>query len=366
MNSRIYDPTLGRFLQADPHVQAPSNSQNYNRYSYVLNNPKSYTDPSGYFFGKILKAIGSNRFLSTIISIGLNFISGCQDWCAAAATSAFNAAVTYAITGSLKGAMIGAFAGAISPAGYGPSAFLARGLIGGLASSAQGGKFGHGFIAAGAGGAANGISNVGLRILASAVIGGTVSRITGGKFGNGATSSAFAALVTAGFRGEFKTVKNSTGSLSHLKDKLESLTDEQREENFERGKELFEKALEAIRDSGVDTFDDVTYISIVDSKGGDSFAQTTCYGPFGCSSTLQVSREYLEAGFSAEDYLETAYHETLHFSNRWVNTPAAKTLGYYEPRHFEIIDISTRLYNRPQENQLLQNIYDSYQGRIGN
>ena len=37
MNGRIYDPTLGRFLQADPFVQAPDNSQSYNRYTYVLN-----------------------------------------------------------------------------------------------------------------------------------------------------------------------------------------------------------------------------------------------------------------------------------------------------------------------------------------
>lgn len=53
MNGRIYDPTLGRFLQADLHIQAPKNSQNYNRYSYVLNNPMSYTDPSGFFFDKL-------------------------------------------------------------------------------------------------------------------------------------------------------------------------------------------------------------------------------------------------------------------------------------------------------------------------
>ena len=49
MNGRIYDPSLGRFLQADPIVQAPNNSQSLNRYSYVLNNPLSSTDPSGYF-----------------------------------------------------------------------------------------------------------------------------------------------------------------------------------------------------------------------------------------------------------------------------------------------------------------------------
>ncbi|MCP4233022.1 MAG: hypothetical protein GY770_05450 [Aestuariibacter sp.] len=57
MNGRIYDPTLGRFLQADPHIQAPKNSHNYNRYSYVLNNPLSYTDPSGYFFKSLFKKL---------------------------------------------------------------------------------------------------------------------------------------------------------------------------------------------------------------------------------------------------------------------------------------------------------------------
>jgi RHS repeat-associated protein len=48
MNGRIYDPTLGRFLSPDPIVQFPSTSQNWNRYSYVLNNPLSFVDPSGF------------------------------------------------------------------------------------------------------------------------------------------------------------------------------------------------------------------------------------------------------------------------------------------------------------------------------
>ncbi len=48
MNGRIYDPTLKRFLSADPLVQAPFSSQSYNRYSYVMNNPMSMVDPSGY------------------------------------------------------------------------------------------------------------------------------------------------------------------------------------------------------------------------------------------------------------------------------------------------------------------------------
>ena len=47
MNGRMYDPLLGRFLSPDPYVQSPTNPQNYNRYSYCLNNPLKYTDPNG-------------------------------------------------------------------------------------------------------------------------------------------------------------------------------------------------------------------------------------------------------------------------------------------------------------------------------
>lgn len=48
MNGRVYDPVLGRFLSPDPFVQDLSDLQALNRYSYVKNNPLSYTDPSGY------------------------------------------------------------------------------------------------------------------------------------------------------------------------------------------------------------------------------------------------------------------------------------------------------------------------------
>lgn len=48
MNGRIYDPQLGRMMQADPFVQFPAYGQSYNRYAYVLNNPLTFTDPSGY------------------------------------------------------------------------------------------------------------------------------------------------------------------------------------------------------------------------------------------------------------------------------------------------------------------------------
>lgn len=76
MNARLYDPALGRFLSPDPVVQAPESSQNYNRYSYCLNNPLLYVDNSGKAFllddivlgvikgvkhgGNVFKYIGKN------------------------------------------------------------------------------------------------------------------------------------------------------------------------------------------------------------------------------------------------------------------------------------------------------------------
>ena len=49
MGGRAYDPIIGRFISADPFVQYDNDLQSYNRYSYVLNNPLKYNDPTGYY-----------------------------------------------------------------------------------------------------------------------------------------------------------------------------------------------------------------------------------------------------------------------------------------------------------------------------
>lgn len=48
MNGRVFDPSIGRFLTPDLLLEDPINGQNYNRYSYVLNNPTNFTDPTGF------------------------------------------------------------------------------------------------------------------------------------------------------------------------------------------------------------------------------------------------------------------------------------------------------------------------------
>jgi len=48
-NARYYDATIGRFISPDTVISNPSSSQAFNRYSYVLNNPLRYNDPTGHF-----------------------------------------------------------------------------------------------------------------------------------------------------------------------------------------------------------------------------------------------------------------------------------------------------------------------------
>jgi proteasome lid subunit RPN8/RPN11 len=48
MNGRVYDSEIARFVSPDPIIQDPYNILSYNRYTYCLNNPLKYTDPSGY------------------------------------------------------------------------------------------------------------------------------------------------------------------------------------------------------------------------------------------------------------------------------------------------------------------------------
>jgi len=57
MNARLYDPLVGRFLSHDPYVQTPDFTQNFNRYSYCLNNPLKYSDENGEYIHIVIGAI---------------------------------------------------------------------------------------------------------------------------------------------------------------------------------------------------------------------------------------------------------------------------------------------------------------------
>ncbi|MFO0760081.1 MAG: FG-GAP-like repeat-containing protein [Byssovorax sp.] len=67
MKGRLYDPKVGRFLTPDPFVPHPGFGQSYNRYSYVLNNPLRFVDPSGFdevpaSFSQMCSGCSANTF----------------------------------------------------------------------------------------------------------------------------------------------------------------------------------------------------------------------------------------------------------------------------------------------------------------
>ena len=146
MNGRLYDPKLHTFLMPDNFVQQPENTQNYNRYAYVLNNPLRYTDPSGELIDPISigLAIGIGAFIgAATYYIGLHGQEGGWSWSGLAQATfigAASAAVTFGI-GSAAGSMFTNF--------YSQAAFqaVAHGTFQGGMTAINGGNFWNGFAA---------------------------------------------------------------------------------------------------------------------------------------------------------------------------------------------------------------------------
>lgn len=96
MNGRTFDPLLGMFMQPDTMIQNPGNLQNYNRYSYCMNNPMTCTDPSGQsWLVDQWHKIWHNPILKTAITVVAAYYAGqlAMNWYASstAATSGFAA-----------------------------------------------------------------------------------------------------------------------------------------------------------------------------------------------------------------------------------------------------------------------------------
>ena len=232
MNGRIYDPLLGRFLQADPMVAEPGNPQNWNPYSYVFNNPLANTDPTGMMsVGQIFKTIAA-----IVISIYLPGIgTALLGWSTLTGTIVAGFLGGVITSGSLKGGLTGAFSAglfygigsAFSGVGSGEGGglssletgekILAHGIAGGVMSSLEGGKFGNGFAAAGLTEAVS--PEIGKiqgpvgQGVAAAIVGGTASVVSGGKFADGAVTAAFSYAFNQRLHGSGQTQGGSDSSV---------------------------------------------------------------------------------------------------------------------------------------------------------
>jgi RHS repeat-associated protein len=226
MNARIYNPVLGRFLSPDPYIQFGENMQSMNRYSYVLNNPLSFTDPSGYnslneYFEDAFDFV--KEHLGTVVGIAISASLGGLDGgffavLFSGAASGFGVAFTDAFVtsgsfhDSFKIGLEGSLWGAIS-AGclytinsiFQESNFLGRNIIKPLVQSAvkdaiSKAKNGdldllniHGSESSYEPVMANQYGQSG-NIVVGAIVGETSSKLSGGKFANGAVSGSFISI----------------------------------------------------------------------------------------------------------------------------------------------------------------------------
>ena len=166
MNGRLYDPLLHRFLSPDNYVQGPTNTQNFNRYGYVLNNPLSHVDPSGEFLIPLLAAafIAGMFNVATHLDNINNFGQGAAYFGVGAGAGALGAGIGYAVTASIS---VGGFAGG---AIVGAAAGGVGGFVGGAGNAWVGGaSFGSGLFS----GFKSGIMGA----VGGGIIGGTLAGI---------------------------------------------------------------------------------------------------------------------------------------------------------------------------------------------
>ncbi|MCG8314517.1 MAG: FG-GAP-like repeat-containing protein [Pseudomonadales bacterium] len=226
MNGRVYDPIISRFVSPDPIVQAPSNIQSLNRYSYVMNNPSSMVDPSGYsWISKKWKQIRRLGFMGEAVPIlygvtgsaysaAMGFYNGNKAHNNGASTrqsikigakAAHEATKQMAIsqvfwfgvgeiaTGFKSLELLG------GAALYAPLPTYAQigvhAVAGGVYEDLNGGKFIHGFLSAGFSkwyGVGYNFDNPAVQSIERAIVGGVTASLAGGNFGRGAFNAVMA------------------------------------------------------------------------------------------------------------------------------------------------------------------------------
>ncbi|MEM9687566.1 MAG: RHS repeat-associated core domain-containing protein, partial [Bacteroidota bacterium] len=206
MNGRLYDPKLHRFLAPDNYVQDPYNTQNFNRYGYVYNNPLLYTDPSGEvaWFVPILIGAAVSAASYTI--------------------TALTADVPFTVGGLAKATVIGAASGAMT-FGIGEAATaitqlapkiafqaLAHGMTQGVMSGIQGGNFWQGA-------ASGALASIGASAWGN--LGGNFAQSGAGQITFGTVSGGAGAALTGGNFWEGAATGFVVSALNHVAHRIE-------------------------------------------------------------------------------------------------------------------------------------------------
>jgi len=213
MNGRMYDPVLGRFLSPDPVLQFPNFTQGLNPFSYTLNNPLRFTDPSGYSLVGQLLALTASVILfpvNPMLSIAAYSVIMTVDYAIEQGRNInFGQAFAYLMQNFVLSAVsmggsqaIGNMLEGVGKLGRELLRATAHGVFNGTMRMMQGGKFEHGFLSgfvSSLGGSFivsyGGNMTFMQKTAISATIGGTAEALGGGKFSNGAVTGAYVMML---------------------------------------------------------------------------------------------------------------------------------------------------------------------------
>ncbi|BAM86886.1 exported hypothetical protein [Bradyrhizobium oligotrophicum S58] len=250
MNGRVYDPLLARFTSADTMTESPFSTQGWNRYSYVGNDPLTFTDPSGHcFLGCFWNAIGkafssawravthffqTNAIARSILQIALTIGMGGSPIAAGLAAAIVTGLSGGSLGDVIKSGLIAGFSAfafsqipvmSLAQIAAAPMRFVgavaANAVVGCASSAISGGSCQSGAASAAAGALLSPITgelfpdaktNIAQRIggtIVQATAGGIASVAGGGKFANGAVSGALQYL--ASFSPENGATDGATG-----------------------------------------------------------------------------------------------------------------------------------------------------------
>lgn len=229
---------------------------------------------------------------------------------------------------------------------------LASGVTGGVMAELQGGRFGNGFVTAGASAFLSPIpeaasSNPAGQTVVAAVISGTISRATGGKFANGAVTGAFqfatSRIVSRSSRrsASSETYERRSRIVGRFKetyfDTYSDLTPEQK----------LSAALTVVQDSCL-TCEMPPSATIVDDLPAGVSGATSTF-----SRAVRFAENIFDFGYpdGPLDALTTVYHEVMHVNQnifeRWkggwldtVNQITGSEPGLRTFEHQAIYDIS--------------------------
>lgn len=219
MGGRVYSALIGRFMSPDVMTQLALNSQSYNRYAYVLNNPMKLIDPTGFdFFGdlwdfvtkpfrwageqldKVGRWVSANWKIIVIVAVAI---------AAPYAISALWGLTNAIAIGAITGAAVGATSGAL----YGGTIHdIVQGAAMGAITGAITGSVGHAY------GESYGVSQPYSwgRVAAEGAAGGAVAHIRGGNFSQGFWFSAAMAAATYANQGMRKQVMEDSAQMDEL------------------------------------------------------------------------------------------------------------------------------------------------------